>query len=104
MFDADHVTCNDVINPGDIDCGVAVIPVDPLEYFEVFNNGTIPGILARKNISISLFNANGKLILSNKTLSTQSYYDLSAMADGFYLMVVRSEDKSWPVKLVRVGR
>jgi hypothetical protein len=102
VFDAAHPACFDIVNPGEVDCGVAVSPVDPEKYFEIFNNGSIPGILAKQDISISLFNANGKLV-ANVNLNPENYFALNNMTDGFYILIVNHDDQTWPVKLIRTG-
>ncbi|HXR82451.1 MAG TPA: T9SS type A sorting domain-containing protein, partial [Saprospiraceae bacterium] len=103
VSDVAHPDCFDSVNPGIIDCGVATENILPDEYFAVFNNGTLPGILAKKNLSISLFNANGKSMVSDLNLIQDAYYEFKTIPDGFYILTVKYGQQTWPVKLIRTG-
>ena len=103
VTDAAHPDCFDTANPGVVDCNVATSEVSPDQYFAIFNNGTIPGILAKKNIKASLFNANGKALVNNLQLNQDSYYEFKNIPDGFYMLIVDHGQQSWPVKLIRTG-
>jgi hypothetical protein len=103
VTDAAHPDCFDTANPGIVDCNVATSDVSPDQYFAIFNNGTVPGILAKKNIKASLFNANGKALVNNLQLNQDSYYEFKNIPDGFYMLIVDHGQQSWPVKLIRTG-
>lgn len=101
--DGAHPDCFDVINPGDVECGVATEPVNPEAYFAIFNNGSQPGILARKNVEIAVFNGDGKNVITHLQVPQDNYYSFDHLADGFYILMVKHGQNTWPVKLIRTG-
>jgi len=103
VSDAAHPDCFDVVNPGVVDCNVATTNVSPDEYFAIFNNGTLPGILAKKNVSVSVYNANGKTVINDLNLVQDAYYEFKNLPDGFYILIVNRGQQTWPVKLIRTG-
>ena len=104
VIDGSHPDCSDFVDIGVVDCNVATEPVIPDDYFQVFNNGTIPGILPKKNVSISLFNGNGLEVVHELALTQDMYHEINQVPDGFYILQVRYQQYVWPVKLVKTGR
>ncbi len=103
IFDAANPGCFQVINPGVVQCLVSTIPVDYDQFFSVFNNGTIPGIYAKKDVVLSLYNANGKNVLYQLPLSADEMYELNAQPAGLYMATIMNGKNIWPVKLVKAG-
>ena len=103
VIDNGHPDCSASIVPGNVNCTVATEPVDYDAYFQVFNNGSIPGIYAKKNIRLSLFNSNGKMVFNQISLSAEDRFELSKQAPGLYIGTISFGDYSWPVKLVKSG-
>jgi hypothetical protein len=103
VYDAAHPGCFDVIEPGVVQCLVSTTPVDFDQFFSLFNNGTIPGIYAKKDILLSVYNANGKNILYHYPLSAEDRYQLSTQPAGLYIATITQGPYMWPVKLVKAG-
>jgi hypothetical protein len=103
VSDGAHPECFDVVNPGVVTCNVSNVSIRPDEYFAIFNNGTIPGVLARQNVTVSLYNANGKSVLNKLNLNQDAYYEFKNIPDGFYILIVNYGQQTWPVKLIRTG-
>ena len=103
VFDAANPGCFDVITPGDVECFVSTIPVDFEQFFTLFNNGTVPGVFAKKDIILSLYNVNGKNVLYQFPLSAEDIYELNQQPNGLYIATIKHGDNTWPVKLVKAG-
>ncbi|HUR30558.1 MAG TPA: T9SS type A sorting domain-containing protein, partial [Saprospiraceae bacterium] len=101
VFDALDVSCFAVIVPGIVDCEVSTNEISHEGIFIVYNNGTSPGILALKDIQVSLFNSNGKAVEKEKSLSGDSRLELSTLPAGIYIGTVIYEGNVWPIKLVK---
>jgi hypothetical protein len=67
----------------------------------VLNNGSLPGILAKKNIFLSLYHSNGKMIARQETISAGTYFELNSLPSGLYIATIGYEGNVWPVKLVK---
>ena len=103
VYDAAHPGCFDVVEPGKVQCLVSTTPVDFDEFFSLFNNGSIPGIYAKKDILLSVYNANGKNVLYHYPLSAEDRYQLSTQPAGLYIATITHGPNIWPVKLVKGG-
>ncbi len=103
VSDAAHPDCFDSVNPGVVDCSVGTQFIDPDAYFAIFNNGTVPGILAKSNISVSVFNTNGKSVLHDVKVARDAYYEFKNIPNGFYILIVNQGQQTWPVKLISTG-
>ncbi|HUR30792.1 MAG TPA: T9SS type A sorting domain-containing protein [Saprospiraceae bacterium] len=101
VTDAQNSACFDVVVPGVVDCTVGTDEVDHDDIFQIYNNGTIPSILALKDVSLSLFNSNGKMIFHNKNLNSGNLFELNNVPNGMYVGTVIYQDNIWPVKLVK---
>jgi hypothetical protein len=103
VFDAANPGCFDVITPGNVECLVSTTPVDFEEFFTLFNNGSIPGIYAKKDLKLSLYNVNGKNVLYQFPLSADDMYELQQHPTGIYIATIVHGQNTWPVKLVKAG-
>jgi len=103
VSDDAHPDCFDTVNPGIIDCTVGTQTIAPDEYFAVFNNGTVPGILAMKDVSISVFNSNGNQVIQPWSLAQDAFYEFNKIPNGFYILYVQFGELTWPVKLIKTG-
>jgi hypothetical protein len=103
VIDNEHPDCSASIVPGNVNCTVATEPIAYDAYFQVFNNGSIPGIYAKKNITLSLYNSNGKMVYNQISLSSEDRFELSKQAPGLYIGTITFGDYIWPVKLVKSG-
>ena len=103
VFDAANPGCFEVITPGVVQCLVSTTPVDYDEFFSIFNNGTIPGIYAKKDVQLSLYNSNGKNVLYHFPLTTDEIYELTSQPPGFYIATITQGANTWPIKLVKAG-
>ena len=92
-----------MINLGVVQWLVSTTPVDYDQFFSVFNNGTIPGIYAKKDVVLSLYNANGKNVLYQLPLSADALYELNTQPAGLYMATIMNGKNIWPVKLVKAG-
>lgn len=102
VADAGNLACFDVIEPGIVQCStVAVNPVEHEDIFQVFNNGSVPSIIALENISFTLFNSNGKLLFRDKLLTDGNSYEMQGIPSGVYIGTVLHNGRMWPVKLVK---
>jgi hypothetical protein len=101
--DVQFQDCFDVVVPGVVTCEVAIGDVLPDDYFQVFNNGTIPGILAKKDLTISLYNGNGQAVYQDRKVNAEQYFELLRVPDGFYIGTIRHQQYAWQVKLIRTG-
>ena len=101
--DIGHPDCSAVLVPGNVNCTVATEAVDYDAYFQIFNNGSIPGIYAKKNITLSLYNSNGKMVFNQISLTADDKFELSKQAPGLYIGTIMFGDYIWPVKLVKSG-
>ena len=104
VVDAQFPACFEVIVPGDVDCIVGTEDIDQDEIFQVYNNGTVPGILPLKDIAFSLFNSNGKMLIHQKILTAGELYSIGSLPSGMYIGTVQFEGRNWPVKLIRNTR
>jgi hypothetical protein len=77
--------------------------VDAAEFFQLVNNGSIPGIYAKQDVILSLYHANGKMILNRFPLSAEDVYELNTVPSGLYIATIMHGAHIWPVKLVRSG-
>jgi hypothetical protein len=103
VSDAANPGCFEVIEPGIVNCLVSTTPVDYDEFFNVFNNGTIPGVYAKKDVQLSLYNSNGKNVLYQYPLTADEIYELNTQPAGFYIATITHGGNTWPVKLVKAG-
>jgi len=103
VFDDANPGCFQVINPGVVECLVSTTPVDYDQFFAVFNNGSVPGIYARKDVLLSVYNANGKNVLYQLPLSADEIYALKTQPAGLYMATIMHGKNIWPVKLVKSG-
>jgi hypothetical protein len=103
ISDVSQPDCFATITPGVVNCTVATKPVDSDKFFQVFNNGTIPGIYARKNITLSLFNSSGKMIMDHIRISQDELFELNDQPSGLYIGTILYAGNRWPVKLVKAG-
>lgn len=101
--DIAHPDCAASIVPGHVNCFVSTDPVAYEPYFQVINNGTVPGIYARKNIALSLYNSNGKMVLHQYLISSEETFELNKQVPGLYIGTITFEGNTWPVKLVKAG-
>ena len=92
-----------MITPGVVQCLVSTTPVDYDEFFNIFNNGTIPGVYAKQDVQLSLYNSNGKNVLYHFPLSADEIYALTTQPPGFYIATITQGANTWPVKLVKAG-
>jgi hypothetical protein len=95
--------CTDVVVPGDVECLVGTSEIDKEEIYAILNNGSIPGIFVKKELTLSLYNSNGKMLLLPKPVNAGSYIELNSMPSGIYIAIVQYEGNIWPVKLVKGG-
>jgi hypothetical protein len=103
VSDAANPSCFDIITPGIVDCIVSTTTVDYDAFFSVFNNGTIPGIYAKKDIILSVYNVNGKNVLYHFPLSADEIYELNTQPSGLYMATLMNGSNIWSVKLVKAG-
>ncbi len=103
ITDAENPACFDLIDPGVVSCLVGTSEVDQDEIFQVLNNGSIPGIFARKDITLSLYNSNGKLLVNHKAIADGTYFDINSLPSGVYIATIIYQGNTWPVKLVKAG-
>jgi hypothetical protein len=108
LIDAENPACFELIVPGIInfdacDSTTNIIPVDAAEFFQLVNNGSIPGIYAKQDVILSLYHANGKMILNRFPLSAEDVYELNTVPSGLYIATIMHGAHIWPVKLVRSG-
>lgn len=101
VTDAQNSACFDFVEPGMVDCIVATEEIDRENIFQVYNNGSLPGILSLKEVKLSLFNSNGKMLVSHKTLNEGSFYELAELPGGMYIGSIMYQNNIWPVKLVK---
>lgn len=103
VSDAQNPACFDFVEPGLIDCTVANEEVSSDEIFGIFNNGALPGIFAKQDLTFSLYNSNGKRLIEEYSLSANQYFEMPKFSEGFYLAMITHEGTTWPVKLVKSG-
>jgi hypothetical protein len=103
VFDAQHPDCFDVIEPGDVECFVSTSPVDFDAFFTLLNNGSIPAVFAKQDITLSLYNANGKNVLLPYPMTTDDIYTLQHQPPGIYIANIVSGPNTWSVKLIKSG-
>ncbi len=103
VFDDANPNCSSVIIPGMVDCFVSTLPVDYDEFFTIFNNGSMPGIYAKKDLVLSMFNASGRNVIYQLPLTADEQYELSTEPAGLYIVLLKNGDNMWPVKLVKSG-
>ena len=103
VFDSANPDCSDTVEPGIVDCFVSTNPIDFDEFFTVFNNGTLPGIYAKKDLQLSLFNSSGKNVIYQLPLTADEQYELTNEPAGLYILMLKSGQHIWPVKLVKAG-
>ena len=101
VTDSQYPACFEVVVPGDVECFVATNEAGWEKIFQVYNNGSIPAILALENIHISIFNTSGKMILHHKELANGNIYELTTLPAGMYFGSIEFNGNFWPVKLVR---
>ena len=101
VLDADNTACFDFIEPGDVQCTVATLQVDKDKIFQVLNNGTLPLVLAKKDIFFSLFNSTGQMIDNREKISGGSLFDINMLPAGVFVAFISYEGNTWPVKLVK---
>ncbi len=103
ISDGANPDCSAVIEPGIVKCFVSTLPVDFVDFFTVFNNGSIPGIHAKKDLELSMFNSSGKNIIYQLPLSADDRYELLSQPAGLYIAILKNGQHVWPVKLIKSG-
>ncbi len=103
VFDAANPDCSAVIEPGVVSCFVSTLPVDYDAFFTVFNNGTMPGIYAKKELVLSLYNSSGRNVIYQLPLSADAQYELNSEPAGLYIAMLKNGENIWPIKLVKSG-
>ncbi|MDQ3015246.1 MAG: T9SS type A sorting domain-containing protein [Bacteroidota bacterium] len=104
VTDASNPTCFGLLVPGIVDCTtVATEEIEHIDIFEIFNNGSFPGIYAKQDISLTLFNANGKIISRSQFVPANSYFEMPDVSGGLYVATISYNGKLWPVKLIKAS-
>lgn len=101
VIDGQNGACFDFVEPGVVECLVATTEIPHDNIFQVFNNGTIPGILALEDVNLSIFNLNGKMLVNRKLLASGNLFELNDIPSGLYIGTVMFEGYTWPIKLVK---
>ncbi|MEP6647621.1 MAG: hypothetical protein ABJC12_11090, partial [Saprospiraceae bacterium] len=101
VLDADNAACFDFIQPGEVQCTVSTANVSKDEIFSIFNNGSLPSVLAKKDFNLTLFNSNGKLLERHRNIADGSLFEINNLPAGVYIAFIDYEGTSWPVKLVK---
>ncbi len=101
VVDNQNIACIDFVEPGNVECLVATTNIDHDEMFDIFNNGSLPGIFVKKDLILSLFNSNGKMLMATKPLKEGTFFELNSLPGGFYIAMIVYEGNIWPVKLVK---
>jgi len=101
VTDNQNNVCFDFVEPGNVECLVATTEINHDEIFDIFNNGSLPGILVKKDLMLSLFNSKGKMLFSTKPLEEGIFFELNSLPSGFYIATIVYEGNIWPVKLVK---
>jgi hypothetical protein len=104
IADAQNPDCAIAIEPGVVQCmSVSTITIPHDDYFQVFNNGTLPGIYAKKDITLSLYNVNGKNVINQYEVATDEIFELRDQPNGLYIGILHYGQYTWPIKLVKSG-
>ncbi len=103
VTDVENPACFGILVPGVVDCTVATEDIQHDEVFEIFNNGSFPGIFAKQDIRLTLFNSNGKVLVHSKNIPANSYFEMPDVTGGLYLATILYNGNVWPVKLVKAS-
>lgn len=101
VTDGQNSACFDFVEPGMVDCIVATEEISYDNIFEILDNGSSPSILPLENLSLSLFNSNGKTMLRNEFLQEGNLFELNNLPSGVYIGTVIYAGNIWSVKLVK---
>ncbi|MEO5905704.1 MAG: T9SS type A sorting domain-containing protein, partial [Saprospiraceae bacterium] len=101
VSDNEFAGCIDFIEPGVVECLVATEDIRAEDLFEIYNNGTIPQIFAKKDLSITLANSNGKILYAAKSMAAESYVEINNLPSGIYIATIVYNGTRIPVKIVK---
>jgi len=101
--DNEFPDCQGVVEPGVVECTTGTDEPATSEIFDVFNNGTTPWIVARQDISLSLFRADGQTLVRQADIGAKGQFTIDGYPDGLYIALVRYHEFLWPVRLVRIS-
>lgn len=100
--DNEFQDCQLVIVPGDVECITGVSDIEASDVFQILNNGTLPVLYAKQNLSMSIYTIDGQDVLLRQPVVELQSFELDFISTGIYIGRIEAEGQTWIVKFVRI--